>query len=76
MSLVYDANYAFVPCQLTPGVHFILPFVERPKTYSWRFLLSQNGRTTRVSKVGQTRIPTKNEVRATRRRFHVCVAGG
>lgn len=47
---------------LTPGVHFIIPFVDRPKTYSWNFLLSQNGVTQRVTKRGMTRVPTKNEV--------------
>ena len=48
--------------QLTPGVHFIIPFVERAKTYSWRYLLSQNGTTHRVHVTGRTRVPTKNEV--------------
>lgn len=47
---------------LTPGVHFIIPFVERAKTYSWRYLLSQNGTTHRVHVTGRTRVPTKNEV--------------
>jgi len=49
---------------LPPGVHFIIPFIDRPKLYTHRYYVSNpsNGKTTLVVKKDQDRISTWNEV--------------
>lgn len=48
---------------LTPGVHFIAPWIDRPKTYSFRYFITTNtGRTESVTKINQSRVLTQNEV--------------
>lgn len=47
---------------LTPGVHMIVPWIERPKTFSFRYFVTQANRTTRVTKLNQSRVTTQNEV--------------
>jgi len=48
---------------LRAGVHFIMPFVKRPKKYWYRYHLSDNlGHTVLHQKTGVYRIVTQNEV--------------
>lgn len=48
---------------LTAGVHFIIPWVDRAKRYTFRYYISTPMNTTeQVSKVNQTKILTQNEV--------------
>ena len=48
---------------LNPGPHCICPYVDRPKTYTWKYILTDNrGREQVVSKVNEKKIMTKNEV--------------
>merc|ERR1719158_639460 len=48
---------------LTPGVHFIFPFIDRPKKYTHRYYVSNNmGQTKLIEKKNSERISTWNEV--------------
>mmetsp|Transcript_15470 Transcript_15470/g.53745 ORF Transcript_15470/g.53745 Transcript_15470/m.53745 type:complete len:333 (-) Transcript_15470:21-1019(-) len=48
---------------LTAGVHFIIPYVDRPKTYTFRyFVTTPLGNTQLVNKANQSKILTQNEV--------------
>mmetsp|Transcript_6905 Transcript_6905/g.16464 ORF Transcript_6905/g.16464 Transcript_6905/m.16464 type:complete len:332 (-) Transcript_6905:60-1055(-) len=48
---------------LTAGVHFIIPYVDRPKTYTFRYFTTNSmGNTELTSKVNYSKILTQNEV--------------
>jgi len=48
---------------LPPGVHFVIPFVDRPKTYWYRYYsINPAGRNELNERYGSTRIPTQNTV--------------
>lgn len=48
---------------LTPGVHFIMPFLDRPKRYTHRYYISTNlGQTKLVEKENVDTVSTWNEV--------------
>lgn len=48
---------------LTPGVHCIVPWVDRPKRYTNRFYLeTPSGAVQLVEKVDQTRVMTQDEI--------------
>ena len=48
---------------LTAGVHCIVPYVERPKTYYERYHVTEsNGRTRLIQKNNQYKINTQEEV--------------
>jgi regulator of protease activity HflC (stomatin/prohibitin superfamily) len=48
---------------LTAGVHFILPWIDAPKTFSVSYYISNNrGEMEHVVRKGQTRVSTQNEV--------------
>lgn len=50
-------------CILTPGIHFILPWIDQPKAYTFRyFVTTASGATTYVEKTGLTKVLTQNEV--------------
>lgn len=48
--------------QLTPGVHCILPWVDRPKNYTVRFYVANALGNTELVHRTETRIHTQNEV--------------
>mgnify|MGYP006414676505 FL=1 len=48
---------------LTPGIHFIVPFIDKPRAFSWRYYISDPmGRTKLVEKANQVRVSLQNEV--------------
>lgn len=48
---------------LTPGVHCIMPWVDRPKKFTNRYYLEMpNGTVQLVERVGQTRVMTQDEI--------------
>jgi len=48
---------------LTPGIHFVMPFIDRPKKYTHRYYVSNNlGHTKLVEKKNYEQISTWNEV--------------
>lgn len=49
--------------ELSAGVHFIVPWVDAPKRYTFRFFVTTpRGTTEAVSKVNQTKVLMQNEV--------------
>lgn len=48
---------------LHPGIHFVMPFIDRPKTYTHRYYVSTNlGQTKLIERENRERISTWNEV--------------
>lgn len=49
--------------QLGPGLHFVLPFIDRPKKYSWRYYLNDHhGNIILVEKLNQSKIETSDQI--------------
>jgi len=47
---------------LTAGIHFVIPFIQTPRTYSWRYYkAASNGRLELVSFKGRAKVSTKTE---------------